>query len=101
MSVLEVVRSLATFPLRRAFSLIGASRGESSSAQTFSTTAPHAKVSGKYDQPLLRIVAARPGVTVAQAAQQIGVPATALYPTIRRLENQGALSKRGRELHPA
>ncbi|MEV4421953.1 type IV toxin-antitoxin system AbiEi family antitoxin domain-containing protein [Patulibacter sp. NPDC049589] len=44
---------------------------------------------------------AQPGVTVAQAAQQIGVPATSLYPTIRRLQEQNRLAKRGRGLFPA
>jgi len=34
-----------------------------------------------------------------QAAQELGVDATALYPPIRRLEAAGALVKLGRELH--
>jgi len=45
-------------------------------------------------------VTANPGLTVAQAAGELGVPATALYPVIRRLEARGALVKLGRELHP-
>ena len=53
---------------------------------------------GKYDEPLLMLVDATPGITVAQAAEHLGVPATALYPTIRRLEPH---VERGRELHPA
>ncbi|MBA2716448.1 MAG: hypothetical protein H0U51_05235 [Propionibacteriales bacterium] len=55
---------------------------------------------GKYDVVLTQLVARRPGVTVTQAAEQLGVDATALYPPIRRLEAAGALVKRGRELHP-
>ena len=54
----------------------------------------------KYDEALTQLVARRPGVTVAQAAQELGVDATALYPPIRRLEAAGALVKVGRELHP-
>ncbi len=45
-------------------------------------------------------MSARPGITVAQAAAELGVPATALYPVIRRLETRAALVKLGRELHP-
>lgn len=56
--------------------------------------------SGKYDSPLLKLVTAQPGITVAQAADQIGIPATGLYPTIRRLQAQGKLAKVGRTLHP-
>jgi transposase-like protein len=37
---------------------------------------------------------------VAQAAREIGVDPTALYPVIRRLEQLGRLRKLGRELHP-
>lgn len=54
---------------------------------------------GKYDAALLEIAAKRPGVTVAVAAAEIGVLASGLYPTIRRLESQGRLEKRGRGLH--
>jgi len=56
--------------------------------------------SGKYDSPLLKLVTTQPGITVAQAADQIGIPATGLYPTIRRLQAQGKLVKVGRTLHP-
>ena len=56
---------------------------------------------GKYDGPLTQLVVRRPGVTVAEAAAELGVAATALYPVIRRLEATGTLVKRGRGLHPA
>jgi len=49
----------------------------------------------RYDAPLIALVVARPGITVAQAAQEIGVDATALYPVIRRLEQHGRLRKLG------
>lgn len=55
---------------------------------------------GKYDAQLIALAVARPGITVAQAAREIGVDATALYPVIRRLEQLGRLRKLGRELHP-
>jgi len=49
----------------------------------------------------VRIVAGQPGITVAQAADQLGLPASGLYPTIRRLQSTGQLVKQGRGLHPA
>lgn len=54
----------------------------------------------KYDQPLTALVVRRPGVTVAQAAEELRVDATALYPVIRRLEARGELAKHGRGLQP-
>lgn len=74
---------------------------ERSPTEPATITAPRASRAGKYDEPLLTLIATRPGITVAQAAEELGVPATALYPTIRRLQPAGQLVKRGRELHPA
>lgn len=56
---------------------------------------------GKYDVALIEIATKCPGVTVAVAAGEIGVPASGLYPTIRRLQSQGRLEKRGRGLYGA
>ena len=55
---------------------------------------------GKYDDRLAELAEEQPGILVVEAAKEIGVDATALYPVIRRLETQGRLVKRGRELHP-
>lgn len=55
---------------------------------------------GKHDEALISLVVRRPGVTVAQAAGELDVHPTALYPVIRRLEVRGQLAKRGRGLHP-
>ena len=64
-----------------------------------SPAAPAGARVGKYDVALLELAAERPGITVAMAAGKIGVPASGLYPTTRRLESQGRLEKRGRGLH--
>lgn len=61
---------------------------------------PTSKRLGKHDALLAELVAQRPGIIVAQAAAQIGVHPTALYPIIRRLETSGQIVKLGRELHP-
>lgn len=60
-----------------------------------------ARRAGKYETPLLNAVRARPGITVAEAAASLHTPATALYPTIRRLQAENRLVKHGRGLHPA
>lgn len=57
------------------------------------------KGGGKYDQPLFAAVANTPGITVAQAADKVGVAASGLYPAVRRLEAQGLIVKRGTGLH--
>lgn len=49
---------------------------------------------------LLALVKQRPGITVAQAGQEMGVDATSLYRIVRRLEDDGAIKKQGRELQP-
>jgi len=56
---------------------------------------------GKHDAALTDLITRRPGLTVAQAASELDLQATSLYPVIRRLQTRGTLDKRGRELHPA
>jgi hypothetical protein len=48
------------------------------------------------------VVAVRtdPGKTVAEYAELLGVPPTALYRPVRRLTTEGALVKRARQLFP-
>ena len=72
----------------------------SSTAPSDGGPAPRAGRIGKYDEPLTALVARRPGVTVAQAAEELEVDPTALYPVIRRLEARDELAKQGRQLHP-
>jgi hypothetical protein len=50
---------------------------------------------------LMGVVARRPGITVAEMADQLEVAATALYRPVRELTDAGALIKRGRQLFPA
>lgn len=107
--------SLLTAPIRLAGTLLRAALGTPGRAQSpepeattpaRTTTAADAAApqprgrAGKHDQALLEVVHADPGITVAQAAAQLGVHPTAVYPVLRRLEARGELVKRGRELHP-
>jgi phage terminase small subunit len=54
---------------------------------------------GRRDQ-LLAIVKARPGITVRDVGSELGVDPTSLYRIVHRLEQDGSLQKRGRELLP-
>jgi DNA-binding NtrC family response regulator len=50
---------------------------------------------------VLAAVRATPGVTVAEVASTLGVDATSLYRVVRKLSKDGAITKRGLQLHPA
>jgi transcriptional regulator with GAF, ATPase, and Fis domain len=57
--------------------------------------------SGQRQQQLLELVRQRPGITVKEAATDLGVDATGLYRVVRRLEQSGDVRKNGRQLEPA
>jgi hypothetical protein len=50
---------------------------------------------------VLRLVSERPGITVRQIAQELGVEPTGLYRPLHKLEQEGAISKQGAALQPA
>jgi uncharacterized membrane protein len=52
------------------------------------------------EQDVLRLVNQRPGITVSQIAKELGVDATGLYRPVRKLEQEGAIIKRGVALQP-
>jgi hypothetical protein len=56
---------------------------------------------GQRAEQLMALVRARPGVTVREAAAELGVDPTSLYRIVHRLEQRGELSKNGRSLEPA
>jgi hypothetical protein len=49
---------------------------------------------------VLRIVRARPGVTVRQIAEALGVDPTSLYRPVHRLQDRGEITKDGVRLQP-
>jgi hypothetical protein len=55
---------------------------------------------GERDQQVLDLVRQRPGITVAEAGQTLGVDPTGLYRVVHRLEQRGELRKSGRSLEP-
>ena len=52
-------------------------------------------------EAVVAAVVERPGITVAEVGDGLGVDPTSLYRVIRRLEADGRLRKVGRTLHPA
>ena len=70
-----------------------------SSAPATASDATRARTNGRRDQ-LLAAVKARPGITVREVGAELGVDPTSLYRIVHRLEQDGALQKRGRELRP-
>jgi DNA invertase Pin-like site-specific DNA recombinase len=64
-------------------------------------SAPRAARSNGRRDELLAMVKARPGITVREIGTELGVDPTSLYRIVHRLEQDGALQKRGRELLPS
>jgi len=80
----------------------GASRARTAAppaAEAAAAGTARARSNGRRDQ-LLDMVRARPGITVREVGSELGVDPTSLYRIVHRLEQDGALEKRGRELMP-
>jgi hypothetical protein len=76
-----------------------ARRRTNATARGNGRTAGGGRSNGRRDQ-LLAMVKARPGITVRDVGTELGVDPTSLYRIVHRLEQEGALQKRGRELLP-
>jgi hypothetical protein len=75
------------------------SRSAGRRARTASAAGGRARSNGRRDQ-LLAMVKERPGITVREVGTELGVDPTSLYRIVHRLEQDGVLQKRGRELLP-
>jgi hypothetical protein len=92
---------------RSATSGNGAGAGATPASKPATTTARRAPASqpkrsgssARVDD-IARLVAQRPGVTVAELGRSLGVEATGLYRPVRRLMSEGRLRKDGTALHP-
>ncbi len=56
---------------------------------------------GSRRDDVIRLIDQRPGITVADVGQDLGVNPTGLYRVIRDLESAGKLEKEGRTLRPS
>jgi transcriptional regulator with GAF, ATPase, and Fis domain len=68
--------------------------------ESTSTTPRRARRAGaaQREQQVLELVGARPGITVREAGESLGVDPTSLYRVVRRLEERGQVRKDGRSL---
>jgi transposase len=65
-----------------------------------SAHAPAAAQGGRQQQ-VAELVKQRPGITVRELGKELGVDPTSLYRSVHRLEQDGTITKKGRELQPA
>ena len=86
-------------PARRALARTTKSRRHNSAA-TASRRRGRPKGSGKRADEALALVKAKPGITIPQIAQQIGIKQNYLYRVLRRLAEEGRVKKDGRGWHP-
>jgi transposase-like protein len=77
-----------------------ASRGGTAEGTTTTRSRRNAAAPGQRQQDVLRLVNERPGITVAELAQELGVDATGLYGVVRRLQAKGQINKDGTALRP-
>ena len=61
--------------------------------------APTGSPAERRGEELLALIEARPSVTIAQAAEQMGMSATGLRRTVNQLRDQGRVSRRGTGWH--
>lgn len=57
--------------------------------------------SGQRSQQALELVTARPGISVAELAEQMGIAPNYLYRVLPALQQEGKLTKQGRGWYPA
>jgi MarR family len=62
---------------------------------------PGSNRTSRRQQDVLRLVNQRPGITVREIGEELGVDPTSLYRPVHKLEQQGAISKRGAALEPS
>jgi uncharacterized membrane protein len=77
------------------------SRSARTPASGASRQAGRRRSAGQRQQQVLELVNERPGITVREVGQQLGVDPTSLYRVVRKLEEEGRVKKQGRELQPA
>jgi hypothetical protein len=71
-----------------------ARRARSTRGSAGNTRAGSSRTSRR-QQDVLRLVKQRPGITVSEIAKELGVDATGLYRPVHKLEQEGAIIKRG------
>jgi uncharacterized membrane protein len=88
----------------------GSAEGDTAKAAVTATQARRARSprtkraassrTSRRQQDVLRLVKQHPGITVSEIAKELGVDATGLYRPVHKLEQDGAIIKRGVTLQP-
>lgn len=91
----------STRPRRATRRRRAAPRNATQSAAAATASAPDKSAPNGRREQLLSMVNAHPGITVREVGTQLGVDPTSLYRIVHRLEKEGRLHKRGRELLPS
>jgi hypothetical protein len=76
-------------------------RGTRASRRSGDGGRPGSNRASRRQEDVLRLVNERPGITVSQIAKELGVDPTGLYRPVHKLEQDGAIAKRGAALQPA
>ena len=84
-------------PRRRAARRSGPAAKRTRAAATGGTRAMGAERRAR----ILSIIAERPGVTVAELSQELGVERTSIHRIVRKLQQGGEVAKNGQHLQPA
>jgi len=78
----------------------GQRRGRASSSST-GKGRPGSHPQSRRQQDVLRLIRDRPGITVKNIATELGVDATNLYRHVRKLQQDGLITKHATALHPS
>lgn len=76
------------------------SRAKSPARPTGTGKRGRPKGSGKRSQQVLELVTARPGITIPEIAESIGIQQNYLYRVVPELQKQGKVRKQKRGWHP-
>jgi hypothetical protein len=76
-------------------------RRRSSSTRPAATKRRRSGPVGRRAEQVVEAVRSKPGITVPEIGQQLGIDYTGLYRVVRQLEKDGRLKKSGRELQLA
>jgi hypothetical protein len=77
------------------------SRGRSTPRRAMAASASSRRAKGQRSEDALNLIREQPGITVAAAAEALGIGTTYLYRLLPRLEREGRIRKEGRGYVPA
>ena len=76
-------------------------RGRSTPRRSLPRSASSRRAQGQRSDDALKLIQEKPGITVADTAEALGIGTTYLYRLLPRLEREGKIRKEGRGYVPA